>query len=294
MNSIFKSPESKSIIRDWHFTMRKGLSFPIEEKVVTTSFGETHLLIAGPPDAPPLVALHGALASSSHLLGEMAPLARSFRIYALDVLGQSVMSEDRRLSSKTGEHGQWLNEVFAGLPLESAHLLGVSWGGFASMQFTIQNPEKVKSLSLIVPAGFVAPAHGESLFKMAIPLLLYKTIGSKWGLKAFMKNLFTTSDQQWEAYIADALSHVQMNFELPPNFTDEEIRSISCPWLCLTADQDVSVPGPALARRVKECSPSANIISIPNCRHSPPFTKEFRESLAGWVCETAGVGRPPE
>lgn len=124
-------------------------------------------------------------------------------------------------------------------------------------------------------------------------MFLYKTFGSQKGLAKFLDNLFTTPDPMWQQYMADALKHVQMNFELPPNFTDEQIAKVVCPWLCVTADQDISVPGPALAQRIRTSSPGATIISIPNCKHSPPFTQEFREALAGWVKENADSAQAP-
>ncbi len=73
----------------WCARFRQRIPLPVEDAVVQTSFGATHLLIAGPKDAPPMVMLHGALASSGHVLPELGPLLHTRRVYALDVIGQS-------------------------------------------------------------------------------------------------------------------------------------------------------------------------------------------------------------
>ena len=65
---------------------------------MATRFGDTHVLVAGPVDAPSLVVLHGAMGSSAHMLGELAPLLAKFRVYSVQVIGQSVRrgTRDRR------------------------------------------------------------------------------------------------------------------------------------------------------------------------------------------------------
>ena len=64
---------------------------------VATRFGETHMLVAGQEHAPPLLMLHGALSNSAMAIREAHPLLDQFRVYALDVLGQSLKSADVRL-----------------------------------------------------------------------------------------------------------------------------------------------------------------------------------------------------
>ncbi len=56
-----------------------------------------------------LVVLHGALASSAHVLGELAPLLERFRVHAVDIVGH-----------------EWLVDVLDGLALARPHVVGVS------------------------------------------------------------------------------------------------------------------------------------------------------------------------
>src|SRR6185369_12804164 len=101
----------------WFDRFRGRLKVPTEERRVRTRVGETHVLVGGPEGAPPLVLLHGALASSAHVLGELSPLLERFRVYAVDIVGQSVKSADARPSVSNAEYGEWLSDVFDGLAL---------------------------------------------------------------------------------------------------------------------------------------------------------------------------------
>ena len=94
---MFRSPEARARIAAWFDRFHETLGVPTRSREVSTRFGATHVLVAGPEHAPPLVCLHGALASSAHLLGELGPLLTRYRVHAVDVLGQSVKSADARL-----------------------------------------------------------------------------------------------------------------------------------------------------------------------------------------------------
>jgi pimeloyl-ACP methyl ester carboxylesterase len=127
MTSLFKSDDARVTLLRWFERFRAQLTVPTESRTVTTRFGDTHVLIGGPAGAPALVVLHGALASSAHVLVELAPLMERFRVYSVDVIGQSVKSADTQISVANNDYGQWLADVLDGLGLASAHVLGVSW-----------------------------------------------------------------------------------------------------------------------------------------------------------------------
>lgn len=115
MSTLFKTEEARNLVMDWHERFRTRLKVETESRVVDTTFGETHLLVAGPRDAKLLIALHGALASSAHIMVELGPLLTKYRVYAVDVIGQSVKSANVRLSVSNNDYGNWLTQVMDGL-----------------------------------------------------------------------------------------------------------------------------------------------------------------------------------
>ena len=279
-SAMFVNDEKKAIIRNWHLKFLQKISVPHEDATVDTTFGKTHALIAGPPDAPPLVLLHGALASSAHVLPEVAPLLATRRVYAIDGIGQSAMSQDRRIELKDDSYGRWLVEATAALGLEEYDLYGVSWGGFVALRSTIAAPQRVKHLVLLVPAGWVGNSFWAGMRDGGWPLLKYKVLPSPKHFEQVLKSQFTTLDAGWSAYFNDALQSYRLDMRVPPIVKEEEVSVVKCPTLVFAAEKDASFPGKALLARVKKLLPHAEVELLEGARHCPQLTPEFRTYMA--------------
>jgi pimeloyl-ACP methyl ester carboxylesterase len=284
MKSIVKTPEARRTLEGWYQTFKAKIPARTTERKVQTSFGETQVLVGGPEDAPPVVLLHGALASSAHVLAELAPLLSRFRVYAVDVIGQSVKSAEVRPPVKGNAYGQWLAEVMDGLALPRAHVVAVSWGGFVALRLAAHAPSRIDRLVLLVPAGVVQGSALDGFFKMGWPMMMYRAFPSRARLARFLRNLLTTQDEDWVGYLGDAFLGYELDFRPPPLATREELAGFTGPAMIFGADDDVSFPGQALLRRAPQILPNlADSELIANCRHCPPTTDEFREWLSSRI-----------
>ncbi|PTL85721.1 alpha/beta fold hydrolase [Vitiosangium sp. GDMCC 1.1324] len=281
MRSAFKGEQAKAVLSQWFDRFRDRIKVPTESRSVKTRFGDTHVLVGGPEGAPPVVLLHGALASSAHVLGELAPLLERFRVHAVDIVGQSVKSADARPSVSNNEYGEWLSDVLDGLSLPRAHVVGVSWGGFVAIRLAAVAPARIDRLVLLVPAGVVNGSSWEGFTKVGIPMMLYRMSPSEQRLKAFVRHMLTTTDDDWVPYLGDALRSYNMDMRVPALATPEELEGLTAPTLVLGADRDVSFPGQRLLARAPELFPSlAGKELIKDCRHCPPTTDDFRRWLS--------------
>ncbi|XXF78957.1 alpha/beta hydrolase [Myxococcaceae bacterium GXIMD 01537] len=281
MRSAFRNEQAKAVLSQWFDRFHARLQVPTESRRVKTRFGDTHVLVGGPEHAPPLVVLHGAMASSAHVLVELAPLLERFRVHAVDVIGQSVKSADARPSVSNNEYGEWLVDVLEGLSLRRAHVVGVSWGGFVSIRLAAFAPERIERLVLLVPAGVVNGSAWEGFTKLGLPLMLYRLSPSERRLKALVQNLLTTTDDDWAPYLGDAFRSFNMDMRVPALARPEELQGLKAPTLVLGADADVSFPGQRLLDRASELFPAlASAELIKECRHCPPTTDAFRRWLS--------------
>jgi len=89
-----------------------------EELTVTTSFGETHVIASGPKDAPPVVLLHALLAGSVSWYRNVEVLSQSYRVYAVDVVGEGNKSRPIKPITSLDDFLQWFTEVIDGLGAE--------------------------------------------------------------------------------------------------------------------------------------------------------------------------------
>lgn len=280
MKSLFQSEEARAAMVAWHERFRSQLRTPLESRRLSTVDGETHVLVGGPADGEPLVLFHGALASSAHVLRELEPLMDHFRVHAVDVIGQSVMSADTQLDVRTNAYGQWASEVLHLLELERAHVVGVSWGGFVAQQLATASPERIHKLVLLVPAG-VVPSPFASFWKLGWPLAMYRSFPSDARRAKLLGRLLSTPDDElWGPFLAEAFRAYRLDMRVPALTKDGQLADLRAPTMVVAADDDLSFPGPALLARAAELFPNLEATELIEGRHCPPTTDEFRRWLA--------------
>jgi 2-hydroxy-6-oxonona-2,4-dienedioate hydrolase len=278
--TVWRNEAARSRLEAWYGRFRDRISGPVETREVPTRHGPSHALLAGPPDAPPLVCLHAMRTGAAHLLSELGPLADRFRLVAPDLPGQSVRGPQVRLSLEDDAYARWLLDVLDGLNLGAVNLFGVSFGGFVARLTASVAPDRVQRLALLVPAGIANGSHWKGLTKMALPLVRYRLWRSERNLRRLLAPLFSTWDADWAGYTGEAVRDMPFDLRIPPLATDEQLRKLTMPVLVLGAAEDISFPGEAVVRRVKAVLPHADCEVIPACKHCPPTTPEFRTWLA--------------
>jgi pimeloyl-ACP methyl ester carboxylesterase len=284
MKSLVKSPAARTALEGWYQTFRARIPAETTERRVSTRFGDTHVLVGGPEKGPAVVLLHGALASSAHVLSELAPLLSTFRVYAVDVIGQSVKSAEVRPSVEDDSYGVWLAEVMDGLALPKAHVIAVSYGGFVALRLAAHAPARIERLVLLTPAGMVNGPPLDGFFKVALPMLVYRAFPSEKRLTWALQHLLTTPDDAWTPYLGEALCGMDLDMRIPPLAKPEDLAHLTAPTLVVGADKDLSFPGQKLLDRAAQLLPNLKGTElIANSRHCPPTTDTFRAWLSAKI-----------
>ena len=278
-NNIFKNEAARKRMENWYQRFLGRIDGEISSKEISTSYGESHVLMIGDPSKSPLVCLHAMMTSSAHLASELDTLLDQFYIIAPDLPGQSIRGIPARLAYTENSHVQWLLEILDGLNLQQIHLLGISLGGFIARQFASSNPGRVKSLVLIVPAGIAQGSLVKGFAKMALPMIMYKINPSDNNLRKLVNPLITTWDEDWARNLGDSFNDFSTNLEIPPVASDDELKNLNMPCLVIGAEDDISFPGKKVIERTETHIPNVKTELIKNSRHCPPTTPEFRKWL---------------
>jgi len=282
--SIFRSPEAKDALVAWHHRFRERIARPTESRVIDTPFGDTHVLVAGPADGPPLVLFHGALASSAHALSVVPSLADRFRVYAVDVVGQSPLSAETRPDVSGNAYGEWAQACLQRLGLTRTAVLGVSWGGFVACRLASVAPQSIAVLSLVVPAGIVSGYGWEPVAKVALPMLLCRIAPSRRNFERFASAQLTVRDPLWVEYLGEALRTFKVDFRAPRNLRSGELDRFRAPVQVIAAEKDIMFPGERLLRRAREVFPNLQETHLlDGARHSPSTTPEAGRALANTI-----------
>ncbi|MGW7489970.1 alpha/beta fold hydrolase [Streptomyces sp. NPDC054786] len=111
---------------------------PVERLDLASEFGSTRVNVCGPPAGPPLVLLHGGGTTSAVWYAHVAAPARTHRVYAVDQIGAPGLSvHSGRALRRPEDLFAWLDGVLSGLGLESAALLGHSYGGWLALGYAV-------------------------------------------------------------------------------------------------------------------------------------------------------------
>lgn len=127
-----------------------------QAKLIETSRLKVHALVHGRSDGTPVVFLHGNFSSGGFFREVLDGLPPELYAIAPDLRGfggteDKPVDATRGLKDMSDDVDALL--VALGLAEKPVHLVGWSMGGAAAMQYTVDRPQRVASLTLIAPVS---------------------------------------------------------------------------------------------------------------------------------------------
>ena len=270
-NPIFRSPAAEQAYLKAYAASLTLWPVPYEQLDVPGRFGVTHVVATGPADAPPLVLLHGMGVSSTSWYSNIGALARVRRCYALDYPGDVNRSVCTRPPRTRDDAAEWVTEVLDRLKIEQADFVGLSFGGFLTMNYASKVPLRVRRAIALCPAGVLTPVRAEFALRLAA-LLLFPTPARR---KSFMYWMLRDRyarppllEQQFTAGLQGSRSLIRLR---PVKFSDGELRAIRPPVLVLTGDHEVLCNPQEVVRRARALIPHGEAQSFQNAGHALPL-----------------------
>lgn len=126
----------------------------LEASVVETARLRMHVISRGPADGVPVVLVHGNCSAARFFEDLMVALPPQYRVLAPDLRGYG-RTEALPLDATRGlrDFSDDLDALFTALGLDRPHLVGWSLGGGVAMQYAIDHPAALRSLTLLAPAS---------------------------------------------------------------------------------------------------------------------------------------------
>ena len=150
---LYKSEAGFNAIMAWYEGLVDQIEIPFRSRYVETRFGRTHMLVCGPEDGEPLVLVQAVAGNAPLWRNQLPDLAKHFRVYALDTVGQPGLSDPNPPSYINGDFTSWLTDVLDELQIEKASFAGVSAGGWQIMRMAADAPHRVNKLVMLSPMG---------------------------------------------------------------------------------------------------------------------------------------------
>jgi pimeloyl-ACP methyl ester carboxylesterase len=267
---VFKSSEAAVAITAQYREVLDLWPVPRTELHLPTRQGETFAVVCGPDDGPPVVLLHGSQANSSAWMFDAALWSTRFRLYAVDMIGEPGLSARVQPPLESDAHALWLDDVFAGLGLTRAALVGTSLGGWLALDYASRRPNTVDALALFCPAGI---GRQKNFLLKALPLLLL----GPWGANKVRELIFgpgpteMTDDFRAFGALMDAAGRaIKPRVLRIPQLSDARLRGLSMPVLAIVGGRDALIDSRDTRDRLKQNVPQAEVVFVEQGYHYLP------------------------
>src|SRR5580765_7781478 len=278
-HSAFKTPEGEAKYLAAYDAALKLWPVPYDEIDIPTRFGTTHVVVSGPKDAPPLVLLHGYMATSTMWSPNMADFSKDYRVYAIDVMGQPSKSFPDEPIRNAADYAVWLTATLDGLGLGRIFLVGMSYGAWLALNFAIAAPDRVLRLVLLSPGGGFIPIVKQFSLRGMLMVFFPTRVTVNW----FMRWLGVTdrpgeTGARWVLELTYlGLKHFRMPPEtlrvMPTLFSDDQLRAMRVPVLLLIGEHEVICDPAAALARARELFPDVEGELVPRSSHDMCFSQ---------------------
>jgi len=179
---------------------------------------------------------------------------------------------------------QYLEEFTNYKGFKQFHLMGNSLGGHVALVYTLQHPEKIKSLILTGSSGLFERAFGETMPKRGD----YEYIRSKTqqtfykpevASQALIDEVFNIVNDREKALRIVSLAKSAIRHNMA-----EEIKQITAPTFLVWGKND-SITPPFVGEEFHKLIPHSQLVWIDECGHAPMMEQpeEFNKLLEGYL-----------
>lgn len=231
---------------------------------ISTRHGSTFVIASGMTDAPPLPLLHGAGTNSMMWANDISAYSQNHRVYAIDLPGEPGKSDSNRPAWDGSAFTEWVEDIYTGLGVKKASIVGISQGGWTALRFATVHPERVEKLVLLTPGG-VVPDNLMFLLRV----IRYNLMGKN-GMRRMVQMLYgdVVIEEQLLDITAAFMTHTQPRIGKLPIFSDNELSCLTMPVLLLIGTKDALRDAEKVSARLMRFVPNLTVTKIAGGGHA--------------------------
>ncbi|GIW05640.1 MAG: hydrolase [Dehalococcoidia bacterium] len=231
----------------------------------------------------PIVFVHEFADDYRSWAPQVSAMARRYRTIAYNARGYppSDVPEDVRMYSQQRAADD-IRDLLDGLGIDRVHLCGISMGGYASLHFTIQHPERVRSL-VLAGAGYGSTPAERAKFQADVEVTARRMLEegmrsvAQWYSRGPTRVQFEAKDpDRFRAFAERLAEHSDLGSantflgvqkERPSVFDlKDQLAALDVPVLIVVGDEDDPCLEPALF--MKRTIPRAGLVMLPKSGHT--------------------------
>lgn len=251
---------------------------PTSSVDVPARHGVTHVNVCGPEGAPAVVLLAGGGSTSTSWFAVAGALAASHRVFAIDLPGEPGRSVAGDRMRSVDDLMGWLTEVLDGLGVESAAIVGHSYGAMVALAFAWRRPERVERMVLLDPNSCFAGFRAGYLLR-ALPLLLRPT-GARQRSLIGWETAGSDVDPDWLDLVAYGAEHFPATRPVVPKRPrPRDLERLHCPTTVVLAERSRVHDIRKVEAGIRKGLPDAHIVTVAGASHYSLPTAQGTELL---------------
>ena len=245
-------------------------------------------------DGAPVVLIPGFAAGRWIWFKQTQDLSRNFRVIIFDPRGVSA-SDKPQAPQTIGLLADDVAHLLETIGIESAHIVGASFGGFVAQEFALKYPAMTRKLVLCC-TSFGGPNHVVPAPETLQALASTKGLNSEERMRANLLLAFTPEYVQTQVDEVDQIVHLRATNEVPEHIymsqlqaamsfnAESRLAGIESPTLVLSGDADIIVPVQN-SRNLAAKIPGAQLQIIEGGSHTffIEQAQEFNETVADFL-----------
>ncbi|MBM7648667.1 pimeloyl-ACP methyl ester carboxylesterase [Bacillus ectoiniformans] len=268
--TIYKGKTGRKTIQDHYENYLHTLPFEVERNYVDTSYGRTHMLMAGPKDGKPLFILQGGNCINPMTLSWFSPLANQYRIYAPDTIGHPGYSDQTRISATDHSFAQWVQELMDHMGLNKCAFIGPSYGAGITLRLAAYMPERIDCAVLVSPSGLKLGSKLNMIKQIVLPMLLFLATSSDKHLSKIANRMSANTMKEMDKQIiGDIFKHTKLEQEMPKLTEKKELLAYQQPTLIISGNEDVFFPEHLIKQAAHEVIPNLTDFKSYDMGHFP-------------------------
>ena len=243
----------------------------------------------------PLLLIHGLGSRIQDWENQIAYFAERYRVVALDLRGHGDSDKPPGpYSSKL--FADDIAKLIRSLDIGSAHVVGLSLGGFIACQLAVDHGDLVRTLVVVNSVPDLPRDTLSDRFRIRSTLLLRQLIVRFFGMRAlghFLgKKLFPRADQEElrQTFIErwadnDKNAYLSSLATVPTWNLEHRLGSITCPACLISGEHDFFPL--SLKESYTKKMPDARLVVIPNSGHFTPMDEpeRFNDEVISFLSE---------
>jgi pimeloyl-ACP methyl ester carboxylesterase len=184
------------------------------------------------------------------------------------MIGEPGLSAPARPLLASDAYAVWLDDVLNRLSIRRAAMVGISLGGWLTLDYAIRRPERVEKIAVLCPGGI-----GRQKIGIVLATLLLRVFG-RWGKRKLMERILGRPPadpappvKAFIDFVALIHRYFRPRMVKLPIFSNHALRNLKVPMLAIVGGRDVLLDSRQTKRRLERHAPRAQVVYLRQAGH---------------------------